>query len=477
MSHDAENATGAPSAIRWIVLSIVAFASASAYLTRYCISAANTTIQKDLGFDDARMGQLMSAFALGYLLCQVPGGWLGNRFGTRIAFAMLSVFWSLCNLWSAMGSAFHVLWASRFSLGLFQAGLVPVSARIISDWIPIQARGFSSALITASMSIGGAFAMWLTGRMLDLNYGWRIIFTAYSAVGIGWAIGFVWYFRTLPKDHRGVNEAELLLITKSNETGTPAPERVQTEPASANLPEPPAEDLSDHPYAVSASVSGDASEIANDAGRNSSSGRNLILHMVMSAGMWGICIQSFFRAAGYAFFVTWFFAFLEYAYGISKAQAGVLNSLPLIAVVVGSLSGGLIVDGLLKATGSRWISRTGTAIVSLSICGLLTMASAWTATAAQLSLVIALGALFSGIGGPAAWAATIDIGGRHTAVVMGVMNMAGCLAGVILPTMLGSWFELIRQSGGNWNMVIYLHAAFYFAGALSWLVVNPNREL
>ena len=105
------------------------------------------------------------------------------------------------------------------------------------------------------------------------------------------------------------------------------------------------------------------------------------------------------------------------------------------------------------------------------------MASAWTSSATQLSVVIAFGALFSGIGIPAMWAATIDIGGRHTAVVMGVMNMAGCLAAVILPTLLGRWFNQIRDTGGDWNLVIYLHAAFYFVAAMSWLAVNPNREV
>jgi hypothetical protein len=57
------------------------------------------------------------------------------------------------------------------------------------------------------------------------------------------------------------------------------------------------------------------------------------------------------------------------------------------------------------------------------------------------------------------------------------MNMVGGLAGVILPTVLGSWFKEIRETGGDWNLVIYLHAAFYFVGALSWLMVNPNREV
>ncbi len=448
MHNRSQRQPNAPTAVRWLVLAIVAFASATAYLTRYCISAANTSIQQDLGFDDAQMGQLMSAFALGYLLCQIPGGWLGSRWGTRLAFTMLSILWSLCNIWSAIGSGFQILWASRFSLGAFQAGLVPVSAKIVRDWIPVRSHGRSSALITAAMSVGGAFALWLTGRLLDQGYGWRMIFASYSTVGIGWSIGFYTYFRTSPAQHRGVNRAELDLITASQNTDDPH----TTDPRHGQAP----------PAKTEPSAAGSAP---------------LVARMLTNPGVWGICSQAFFRSAGYAFFVTWFFAFLEYAYGMSKAQAGLLNSLPLVAVVVGSLVGGLVIDGLLIMTKSRWLSRTGTAIASLTLSGLLTMASAWTASATQLSVVIALGALFSGIGAPAAWAATIDLGGRRTAVVMAVMNMAGCLAAVILPTLLGNWFHQIRAAGGEWNPVIYLHAAFYFAAALSWLAVNPNRPI
>ena len=445
------------------MLGIVAMASTSAYLTRYCISAANTTIQRDLGFDEAQMGHLMSAFALGYLLCQVPGGWLGNRLGTRFVFTVVSIVWSLCNAGSAVATAFKVLWGSRFSLGIFQAGLVPLSAKIVSDWIPLPARGLSSAMIAASMSVGGAFAMWLTGCLLDQNYGWRTIFVVYSVVGIVWSGGFYWYFRTFPKDHPAVNQAELNLILGADTPGksekkSPAigPDATEIESLPVNEPG------EDGPDTVPVSGTAD---------------RTLFVNMLKSPGMWAICIQSFFRAAGYAFFVTWFFAFLEYAYGINKAQAGILNSLPLIGVIVGSVMGGIIVDWLLRATGSRRVSRTGTAVVALTICGMLTMASAWTSSAVQLSAVIALGALFSGISSPAAWAATIDIGGQHTAIVMGVMNMVGGLAGVILPILLGSWFKEIRETGGDWNSVIYLHAAFYFVGALSWLTVDPDRQV
>ena len=418
---------GAPTGTRWFVLGLVAFASAAAYLTRYCISAANTTIQADLGFDDARMGELMSAFMLGYLLCQVPGGWLGDRLGTRFAFAFLSVCWSLCNAWSALASASKVFWASRFSLGVFQAGLSPISARVLNDWIPVRGRGFSSACIAAAMSVGGAFTLWLTGKLLALGAGWRPIFAAYSLVGIVWAVVFYWYFRTYPREHRGVNRAELDVILARDQSAAP--------PAAGQTSAPDDESVEDHSDENLLGTSPLFCERTVPETAGAEAGWSLVLCLLMSPSLWGLCVQAFFRAAGYAFFVTWFFAFLEYVFDIDKAEAGLLNSLPLLAVVAGSLSGGVIVDWLLRHTGSRWISRTGTAFVALAVCGLFTLASAWTKSAVQLSVVTAIGALFAGIGSPAAWAATIDLGGRKTAIVMGSdeygwlsggRNPAGC---------------------------------------------------
>ena len=441
-----------PTRVRWLVLGIVAFASASAYLTRYCISAANTTIQADLGFDDGDMGKLMSAFALGYFLCQIPGGWLGSRFGTRFGFAFISILWSLSNAMTAAVSAFGLMYASRVSLGVFQAGLTPISAKILKDWIPQSTRGKSSAAIGACMSIGGAFTIAFTGWLVDSDgswsFNWRGIFAAYSLVGIVWAIGFFWFFRTYPRDHRTVNQAELDLINSADSQPTQASTAVDKTGETQS-----------------------ADGVFLDAALN---GSELALSMLASRSLWALCIQSFFRAAGYAFFVTWFFAFLEYSYGIDRAAAGRWNSLPLLSVVIGTLSGGVLVDLLLRRTGSKWISRSGTACAALTMCGALTLASASADSAAKLSVVMAIGAMFSGLASPAAWAATIDLGGKRTALFMGTMNMAGCLAGVVLPLVLGEWFERIKQSDGEWAPVIYLHAAFYFAGAVSWLFVNPN---
>lgn len=417
-------------------MGLVAVCSSSAYLTRYCISVANSNIQEEFNLRTEDMGYVLGIFSFGYLLYQVPGGVLGNRIGTRTALPLLSTMWSLVTVWTAAIGSLLPLLASRFLFGLYQAGLVPNSAMLLKTWLPVRNHGVGSALIGASMSIGGAITMWLTGILME-HYDWREIFLAYSLVGIVWAVAFYILARSRPEEHPAANEAEVSLIN-----GNIDQDRLKE------------------------AVADDETSMAA-----------VLVQMLSNRSMWAICVQSYFRAAGYIIIVTWFPAFLEKAFHVTKAEAGGLTSALLIAVVAGSLSGGFVVDTLFRRTDSKWISRSLVASVALGLCGAFTLAATLTGSVNQLVAAMAIGALFSGIGSPAAWAATMDVSGHYTTVGVGVMNMAGTLSGITVPIGLGYLIAHIERTNGNWNLVVYLSASFYIAGSLSWLFVDPNQSL
>ena len=437
------------SSVRHLTLILVALASLGAYLTRHCIAAANTTIQRELQLSTEQMGWILSAFSLGYFLCQVPAGWLGDRFGTRAALSSLSVLWSLLTVWTAAAPSFIPLLCSRVAFGMAQAGLVPISSKIIRDWLPLQRRGFGSGVMAAAMSLGGVVTMGLTTLLLG-SFGWRGVFRMYSSVGILWAILFYALFRTSPQRHPWVNEQELDLIL--GDSDTPAPQR--TPAATANHSE-----------------QGDAHQPSSRAVRGFAS------VVIKSRSLWALCAHAFFRAAGYGLFVTWFPAFLEKGYGVTRESAGLLTMSPLIAVVLGTTIGGLLVDFLFRSTGNKWISRSGVAFSVLAVCSLCTLGAALTSSVHELVVAIAVGAGFSGMGNAAYLAATMDISGRYTAVIMGIVNMAGSLGAFVVPALLGYLIGTIEQTGGEWNRVIYVFAGIYFAGAFCGLAIDPNASL
>jgi len=417
-----------------MVLAAIALASSSAYLTRYCISIANTTIAAELDLTPSDMGLVFTAFNIGYLFFQVPGGALGNHFGTRVSMPLLSTLWSLFTVWTSLVYSYVPLVASRIVFGCAQAGLTPNSAKIIGDWLPVSRRGFGSATIGAAMSVGSVITFGLTAKLLE-HLDWRTVFQLYSLVGIAWAGGYYWFARSRPSEHKWVNDAELRLI---------AGESVETDARSET------------------------------AGEGSGLKWAHLKAMARSLSMWGICVQSFFRAAGYIILVTWFPAFLEKGFGVTREEAGLLSMAPTAGVIVGTMLGGFIVDWLLRRTGSKGISRSGVAMTALGLCSFVTLSASWTGSPYQLVAAVAVGAMFSGGANPAAWAATMDVAGKLTAEVMGIMNMAGTLGALVTPTVLGYMIENIERTNGDWNTVIYLSAGIYLAGSLSWLVVDPN---
>ena len=103
--------------------------------------------------------------------------------------------------------------------------------------------------------------------------------------------------------------------------------------------------------------------------------------------------------------------------------------------------------------------------------------TAWARDPHLAVLVISVGCFLSGLAGPAAWAAIQDIGGKQTAVVAGIANMAGNIGAFACPISVGYLFSYVEKSSADWRLVLYLFVAIYLTGALCSLTLNPNRSV
>ena len=410
---------------------LLALAAAGAYLTRHCLAVANTTIQQELGFNNEQFGYLFSAFSIGYLICQIPGGWLGERFGTRTALSLMACIWSALTIVTTTVSNLIAMVVTRALFGMAQAGLVPNQTKIINDWFPVRSRGIASAVVTTAMSIGSVLSFGLTAFLMT-DYSWKTVFSWYAGIGFLWAITFFWLFRTFPRDHPWVNAYELMFIENQN--------RTPQEPQPVIL-------------------------------------RSNWWNLVSSVSVWGLCFQLLFKAAGYNLFVTFFPAFLELAYDLETSVSGQLATWPLLGVVIGTLGSGFLIDAIYRCTQNKWYSRCVLSAVSLFFTAILMVVSTWMRTVEQMTTLVTLAALFSGAAIPATWAAVIDVGGRRSAVVMGTVNSVGNLAGVIIAPLVGRLMDRIVANNGEWNLILYVHAVFYLIAAASWLIVNPESKI
>lgn len=420
-----------PTHVRYLVLLLLAIGPLCAYLTRL-LSPFNTTLTVEFHVSNQAIGEVIAGFALGYFLFQVPNGILASAWGIRLVLTASGILWSSCAILGSFAESADQLRFTRIALGIAQAALVPCCAKAVADWFPLSRRGLISAVMTSGMQFGAILATGLSAQLLE-DVGWRMLLRSYGMIGILWAVVFFIWFRNRPAEHHRVNLAERELIEAGKAPGT-------------------------------------STTTAADW-------RRLLVSGATSVSLWAFLVMAFFRAYAYEFFLTWCPAFLEKAYHLDAATAGKLATWPIVAVAFGSILSGFIVDAILVRTGSRWISRCGSAIVGLGLCAACFALTTRIENATLAAGVLAFGCLCWSLSGPATWAAGMDIGGRYTAVVFAVMNMVGNVGSFFCPRHVGRLFDSIEKSGSSWDLILWLFVGINLACAASWLLINPRRFL
>lgn len=418
-----------PTTVRFGVLTWLTLAAALAYLSRSAIGVAESTIRDEFRLTETQSGWFMGAFFWTYAIFQVPGGWLAHRRGTRVAMALFVLLGSVATLALGMSTGFWLLILAQFLMGIAQAGLFPASCLSISHWIPLARRSFSCGILTTGMQVGAIAAALMTGVLIG-QIGWRWVFICFALPGFAWTLRFWFRFRDDPRRDPAVNPAEIALIEA--ERGEPA--TCSAEEATEPTP---------------------------------------WLAMARNPAIWFLCGQQICRASGYMFFASWFPTFLQETRGLSVRDSGYLQALVFSGTLTGCLLGGWLTDLIWRRTKSLRLSRSGVGATFLGACGLLILA-AWFVKSVSLAVaLLTLGSLFAALAGPCAFSATIDIGGRHTPQVFGLMNMIGNFAVAASPPLVGLLFERTE----NWNLVLLIFAAVYLTGAVCWGLVDPGRRL
>ena len=141
--------------VRHRVLALLFSLTFITYLDRVCISVTAEAMSQELGLSKTQMGQVFSIFVLGYVLFEIPGGWLADRFGARGLLSRVVIWWSAFTALTAGAWSYTSLMAVRFLFGCGEAGAFPGCTSSISRWFPIAERGRAQAVIMVGSRLGG----------------------------------------------------------------------------------------------------------------------------------------------------------------------------------------------------------------------------------------------------------------------------------------------------------------------------------
>lgn len=179
-----------------------------AYIDRVNVSFAIDGIKESLQIDAGQAGFAAGIFFIGYLILQVPGGYLAQRWSARKVIFVLMVGWGLSAILAGFVQSYGQLLAARFMLGLFEGGVQPALMVLINRWFSREEKGRAFSMFIMHNPI----ATIITGPFagLILLYGnWRELFIIQGALPLVIGLGLWWYLAAdNPDDARWINQAE-----------------------------------------------------------------------------------------------------------------------------------------------------------------------------------------------------------------------------------------------------------------------------
>ncbi|MBC3873759.1 MFS transporter [Undibacterium flavidum] len=416
----------APTRVRWSILLILFLVTTINYADRASISIAGPELSKALGLSTIEMGYIFSAFAWSYVLAQIPGGWLLDRFGSKIVYFFSIFLWSLFTLLMGFVGFFSgalaigLLFALRLLVGAAEAPSFPGNSRITSSWFPVHERGLAAAIFNSAQYFATVLFAPLMGWLVH-SWGWQSVFFVMGALGIVMAV--VWLLTIYgPNKHPRINQAEL--------------DYLQAGGALVDL-----ESRSSSGTAKATEQSFDTLLIVKQLLSN---------RMLLGVYLGQYCINTLTY-----FFLTWFPVYLVTERHMSILKAGFVAAIPAIAGFSGGILGGFISDRMIKSGYTLSIARKTPIVIGLCMA----MSMIFCNYISSDTLVVALMSLaFFGKGiGALGWAVVADTSPKEAGGLSGALfNTFGNLAGITTPIVIG----------------YILHATGSFAGALLFVAGN-----
>jgi len=221
-----EDSTVAASARRKAYVNIVLplfITSIIAFMDRVNLSYAKLTMIDDLGFTDSIYGTGAGIFFAGYVLFEMPGALLAERYSPKLWLARIMITWGVASGLMAFVTTAWGFYALRFLLGMAEASLYPVLyASCIPRWFGARDRPRAIAVMLTSLQvsniIGAPLAGWLIGVPLFHFKGWQGLFIIEAIPAIVFGLVLVFWMADWPKDAAWLTPEEKQFLTEQYET-------------------------------------------------------------------------------------------------------------------------------------------------------------------------------------------------------------------------------------------------------------------
>lgn len=433
-----------PSQVRWRLVALLMAISFLNHFNRISMPVAGKGLIAEGTFSETQMGIIYSALLYAYTLCMTPGGWFSDATGGRVALSVVGIGSGVCAMltgltlgsgWAAL-QMLTVLLLVRGMMGACIAPIYPGSGAVVSQWIPFRQRAWAMALIVGAAPLGIATTFLVFPWLLE-RLGRYPAFVLVGAVTLAIALVWLWYSRSTPAQHAGVNSAERSLISTTDET-----------------------------------VSNDGNQAPTSRTENGQWSS-----LLKSRSLWLITLS--YGTLGYMEYLQFYWSDYYFSEVLQlKGRSALLSAMapPLLMGVCMPL-GGWLSDRLMPVLGYR---RSRAMVAGLGMVGsAVTLCLATFLTNPVLivaGFAVSLGLI--GMSEGPSWATAIDLGKQRGGTSAGIFNTGGNGVGALAP-FITPWFKAWLVSTLNigdlaaWGWSLRLGSLICLTGAALWLWIDP----
>ena len=395
------------------------------YIDRVNISVAIIPMAAEMNWSPEAQGRVLSSFFVGYLLLQVAGGRLADRFGGKAVLGAGVLLWSLFTMLTPPGAylGFAALIAVRILMGMGEAVTFPSIYTLYSRWVPLTERSRAVALANSGIPLGTVFALVVTPVIVE-TLGWEWAFYLFGAAGVLWFMAWQARVTARPADHPGVSAAELATIQSGLTQGD------------------------------------DARAVPWKA-------------LFTSMPVWAIIVCHFCNNWSLYVLLSWLPTFVNQGLGVDYAAVGWVTMIPHLASflflnIAGNVTDRLIASGMDVGRVRRLMQTIGFGGISTALIIVGQVETAWMAITV-MTIGNALAAFVTG-----GFAVNhMDIAPRYAGTLMGITNTAGTIPGIIGVYVTG----LILEATGSWALVFQVAAGVTLVGLVFYLAFASGRKL
>ncbi|ENX48340.1 hypothetical protein F886_00141 [Acinetobacter sp. NIPH 542] len=400
---------------RYYILAMIFLVTSLNYGDRATLSMAAAPMSQELGLSSVTMGYIFSAFGWAYVIGQIPGGWLLDKFGARRVYFWSIMLWSfftiLLGFVDILGSIPLIiasLFLLRFLVGLSESPAFPGNSQIVAAWFPTKERGTAAAIFNSAQYfatvIFAPFMGWLVAHIH-----WQSVFWIMGGLGI--VIAFIWLKVIYsPEKHPTINTNEFKYLQAGGAITSMGENQLKV------------------------------------ADENNKMNFKNIKKLLSSRMLLGIFIAQYCITCLTYFFLTWFPVYLVKERHMSILEAGFAAVLPALCGFIGGVLGGVISDKLIKMNKSLTFSRKFPIIFGMLLSTSIVVCNY---VDSQTAILLFMSLAFFGKGfGALGWAVMSDVAPKEMVGLSGgLFNTFGNTAGIVIPIVIG----YIINSTGSFN--------------------------